>query len=366
MSFRIVYRGPLQRSRLSLLLAASARAFGEGSFAWITPWPIDRGQVGRLSDFLETTDGVRAWEIIDGHVSVARRARQHLKRFGGDWQGPTLCVGFSSLPYAARLSKGPLIWCINGIPEERLLHNRSVASRIRVRMQWLMPRLFPVPTLIVTVSSRMARLVADRVRSTEIVAIPNAPDPSFFQPDDGNTRRLHSYMGSGAPWQGVEHLSDVWGEVHEQDPTTRFRVISRDERTRVLARHLPDRAVEFTAAEHPADVARLLHNSGCGYLLRSPDLVNRVSFPLKFGEYVSTGTWVVSSDIDWDPGDLVRETRCGILTPASATPREIAARVLEAQRSSDELIANCARASARLDWNSCVEDLTRTLLAANT
>jgi hypothetical protein len=198
-------------------------------------------------------------------------------------------------------------------------------------------------------------------------AVPNCVDRARFGARGDPVRRYLTYQGTGAPWQGLEILSRVWGELARADPGLVFRVISNDARTRVLGAHLPEARIEYRSGDGPADVAALLHECRAGFIIRSPHVANRVSFPTKFGEYVAAGVPVVCSDVGWELTGIVRTTGCGVSVPADASVVEVAARTVDllgdpvAERAA---AAGCAAAALLLDRDTWIERLAARLPAA--
>jgi hypothetical protein len=60
-------------------------------------------------------------------------------------------------------------------------------------------------------------------------------------------------------------------------------------------------------------VHKFLQEGRLGFLIREDNLVNQVSFPIKFGEYLSAGLHVVSSDFNWAISDFIKSNGGGIL-----------------------------------------------------
>jgi glycosyltransferase involved in cell wall biosynthesis len=233
-------------------------------------------------------------------------------------------VGFSTLTYARAAPRHRLGWFINGIPEERLLYRQAWRTRAAVRASWLLARLGARPDLSVVVSSRMARLVEERLPGTATAVAPTCPRLDRFRPPGDADRTLVTYLGSGAPWQGLDKVAAIWAAMADIDERVRFRVISRDARAKVLTAGVPSDRIEVIGTNDPDEVARMLWQADIGFLVREPDLVNEVSFPTKFGEYVAAGVPVVLSDLDWDLSDIARATDCALLVSPRSSTAEIA------------------------------------------
>lgn len=222
-----------------------------------------------------------------------------------------------------------MIWCINGIPEESLLHRDTLLKRLEVFAKWKFAQMIFDPKLIVTVSGRMRDYLCRKFPKSRGVNIPLCVDLGRFGGSREINRRFFTYSGSGAPWQNLMQLSEVWGCIHQLDPEIKFRVISRDPRARVLAQNLPSKSIEFVGTSDLDELAQWLLEAEVGFLLRKNTLVNRVSFPTKLSEYLASGAWVVGSDIDWDVAEIMKKYRTGILIDPELSSIEIAEKILQ-------------------------------------
>jgi hypothetical protein len=329
-----------------------AMAYGDVQLIWLSPQRLRQPRIEHFQRFVKENGHIATWELVDGAAYSAPVVAFRLRRILSDCDGPLMAVGFTSLYYAAASWRDSYIWCVNGIPEEDVLSGGSLKSRLYSKMLWRSARLAKKPRLIVSVSEPMSSLMRRNWPRTRLASAPNCVRNEVFSSDHEYERRFMTYLGTGAAWQGLGKLSKVWGEMYRLDPSTRYRVISRDDRCRILASQLPAESIEFVAVENADEVARLLWEAEAGFLLRADNLVNRVSYPTKLGEYVAAGAYVVTSDIEWDPGALVRQTGCGILVTPDASAEQIAAEVVDfrARRASSEQVrAGCLRAAQALD-----------------
>jgi glycosyltransferase involved in cell wall biosynthesis len=326
----LLYRGPLERARLRLVLKAAYASLGASHFIWLRP-----GRRRRQHD--EVSDGDREFlslptidksTVLDGDARSAPGVVGQLRALVGKPGVPVLVVGFSAMPYARAMGASRYVWFINGVPEERLCHRNTMAKRLQVRALWAGARWAGDAGLVVTVSRPMSDLVATRLRTSAVFVVPNTTNLKAFEKGDIARERVSlTYLGSGAPWQAITQLARVWGAVYALKPGVRFRVVSRDHRTRVLGTEIPSSSIEFVEAADLGEVARLLSESSLGFVIRPPNLVNRVSFPTKFAEYLAAGVPVVVSDIGWDLSEIVSRTGCGLLVGPSESPHAIARRV---------------------------------------
>lgn len=241
----------------------------------------------------------------------------------------TVAVGFTAPFFLSNEVVGQQIWCINGIPEESLLHRNTLLKRWEVMLKWGIMRRLYTPDLVITVSTRMNRYVSEKFKSVKTVAIPLCVDLERFTMKSKSERKYFTYSGSGAPWQNLTQLSELWGELYRQDSSIRFRVISRDPRAKILSQYLPEYALEFVGTSDLDELAVLMSEAEVGFLLREDTLVNRVSFPTKLSEYLASGAWAVVSKLDWDASTYIEGFQVGILVDPSLPVQKLASAILE-------------------------------------
>ena len=318
-----VYRGQLtvEQSRLEFLLAAVCRAFTEVDAVMLSPGMGATGE--EFEAFARARPNVRSCTFLEAGGWRRSRGRRALRRAIADDARRIVGVGFSVASYLPRRSCR--VWCVNGIPEERLLHRQGLLDRVAVRVAWRSARRCR-PDLTVVVSGPMAQLMTERVGRATMV-VPNTVDRSVFHADPAVQPRYLTYQGGGSPWQGLDRLAEVWRELHRLEPELRFRVVTRDHRAHVLAGDLPSEAVEVRATTDPAVVAGLLREARLGFLMRAPNLVNKVSWPMKLGEYLAAGAPVVVTRCGWDAERFVARHGAGLVaewdTPPNRTARQI-------------------------------------------
>ena len=359
----VLYRGRFQGRRLSFLLEAIGRAHDHLDFVWLHPQYRTDIWIPWFDEFVQERSWIRHHRIVDGSLpGIVSTLRQLRSRYGRH-SSPVYAVGFTSLWYGRALWPKPVVWCIQGIPEEKLAHRDTPSERLAVTAAWRTAQAGPAPKAIVTVSERMGQFVKERFPGTTCIAAPTCVDLSTFKPPAPRERRFMTYLGSGAPWQNLGQLSQIWSALYQADPGLRFKIVSRDPRAAVLKSGLPGHAVEMHAAHGPGEVAQHLWDTELGFLIRTPDVVNEVSFPTKFGEYVAAGVPIVATDVGWDFSQIVKSTGCGLLVNWNTAPASIAQEILEFRRTADHgaLALACDEAAAMMSKDVWLTRLTEAL-----
>ena len=234
-------------------------------------------------------------------------------------------VGFSAPLFAFYKHQSNRIWFINGIPEEK---GGGILSFLMSRILWKLQGWASKASFVVTVSSRMSDYVRLRTGLSNICHAPTCTDLDLFRTKQDKERKYFTYLGSGAAWQALDYLEAVWYEIHKQDPTILFQVISRDERCKMLGQRIAKENIRFVSSSNFSEVADFLQESEVGFLLRKDTIVNRVCFPTKLGEYLASGSWVVSSDIDWDVKNYFQKFNIGVLIDSKCSIKEQADAIL--------------------------------------
>ena len=345
----VIYRGPLERARIAFILEALSKEGKKISFYWIYPGALTEDKRIAFDKF------VKVYPLLDKDVFSEKASgvlgilSKLKKLFRADVDYKPVLIGFSTPLYRHSI-KGKYLWFINGIPEEEEL-STSLLNKLSTRLKWALVKFLDDSDKIVTVSERMNRYVLSRLPLKRIKAIPTCVDLATFNKPEVLKKSYMVYLGSGAKWQAIERTAKVWKELYELDRNIYFRVISRDERTRELAAGIPKTNIEFVSSDDFNVVANYLNECSVGFLIREDILVNRVSFPTKLGEYLSSGCAVISTNIDWDIRDYIDKYKVGTLLDLDISPTEMANKILDFLKSMDksEIKMNIEKCVAVLD-----------------
>lgn len=327
----VFYRGPLERSRLGFLLELFSSLNKKVSFYWLLPHPKFQNKDNKVVEpFMEGFPKI-SYEIIPaGFQQIVSARNKTRKIITAVPNAITVSIGFTAPFFVPRTTESSHIWCVNGIPEEVLLHKNTFLKRKEVEFKWSVLSKIYNPEIVITVSNRMSNYISHKCGLGKMIALPLCVNQDIF--GFAGTKKYYTYAGSGAPWQNLKQLSEVWGSLYKMDSSIRFRVISRDSRANILGSQVPTEAIEFVGTSDLDVLAQYLSEAEVGFLIRKDELINRVSFPTKLSEYLASGSWAVVSDIDWDIADLIKKHSVGILVPPAWSADQIAIRILEARK----------------------------------
>lgn len=360
----LIYRGPLERSRLRFASKVLAASGDLDPMVWLVPKPNNKAATA-ASNFEDSLG--RRIRLIDGRYTQALAVRQLLTRetAGGS---SVHVMGLSAVPFIPALSCST-VWWLNGVPEERYEYQPTRRNRVKAQIDWavLAAKLRHRRTVLVVVSAPMGALYASKLPNATVVVAPCtvdrklfAMDPSWRSSSEGQ-KIVCGYAGSGAPWQQVPQMASLWSELARLAPERyAFRVVTRDARVHAeIERVAPNLEYERQHAEEPTDVARHLSGCAAGFVLRDRSTTNLCAYPTKFGEYLACGLHVITTDIGWEPGELVRRHGAGVLLDPLAPPTEQAKVVDRHLRSGSANHQIPLRAAADLDedaWAAVVAD----------
>lgn len=317
----IIYRGPLQRSRLNLILSTYLEIYGEVDFIWLIP-DSKYYHAPTFSEFIDSFNLVEV-DLLDASLSkIIFVYNRIIRKLNKKKYNRIVLVGTTSIFFYPTWKKLPCDFFINGIPEERFFHRDTIYNKLKVFLIWKALSFYSVDRLF-TVSKYMMEFLKGKVRANYYYSIPSGiyHDQEEIKLSAGNKM---VYSGSGAPWQWLNQLSKLWQEIYRLDPSIEFLVVSRDNRTRILSKGLDSNAIKFVQGKNGVEVFNFLQDAKLGFLIRQDHLVNKVSFPIKFGEYMAAGLHVVVSDFDWECADFIKEYGGGLLVSNNELEREAA------------------------------------------
>jgi len=173
-------------------------------------------------------------------------------------------------------------------------------------------------------------------------------------------RFVVTYCGGLSPWQLPTLCLDVFREIKKYVPEAHFLALTTEDRAmRNLAASLGLSTKRTTVLRvRHSEVPRYLAAADVGLLLREASLVNRVSSPVKFGEYLAAGVPVIISDGVGDYSALAISERVGMVLDAGRQQSlgeisvQLSGFVRECQKQGDDLRNRCrAVAQRRLSWD---------------
>lgn len=181
---------------------------------------------------------------------------------------------------------------------------------------------------ICCVSNAMANELSARygVPMSRFHVIPCCTDVELFRVDESHRARIRdmlglrdrfvvTYCGSLEFYQLPDQAIRVFRIIRRIEPRAHFLAITtHPEKMRALAMSAGITSEEMSVLSlPPAEVPKYLVVSDVGLLLRHNDSINRVAAPVKFAEYLASGTPVIITEGIGDYSQAVAEHGLGVV-----------------------------------------------------
>ncbi len=298
-----------------------------------------------------------------------------LAQADGGRGGTCVIVGPGLLPLvpvlAARYRR--LVYVQHGIAEEFLLTGRLIDRAKYVLNKTLERTFLPRVGAVVVVSERMAEYCRREYGVRRTVLVPCCVHLSRFgchgADRDGMRARLgvsdrfvFVYSGGAAAWQCVSETVQFYRFAQGLMPHAFLLVLTPDVEEWRRALGVLDPAAYLVLTVPHLEVGQYLAVADAGLLLRKRSVINEVSSPVKFAEYLACGLPVVTSPYVGDYSAAVDTWRVGVvLDPADASTWPAAVRGVQALEEDAGTGARCRGAGERLSWEQMVPRLRASL-----
>lgn len=167
---------------------------------------------------------------------------------------------------------------------------------------------------------------------------------------------VYVYSGGTQEYQCIEQTLHLFSRIEKQDPNARLLILSGDrEGLKVLIdRYFPD--AKSSIAVHSlksTEVYRHLVCADMALLLRKDEILNIVSCPTKFGEYLMAGLPVITTAYAGHAPDVVEAHDVGIIIDME---KDESGRIISYSRSiSSETKQRCVHvAQQELNWKKSI------------
>lgn len=301
----------------------------------------------------------RLYEVVWAVWMGLRVALSHRTRCGVCLvTGPMLLV----LTPLLRRIYPKLYYVEHGIAEELLLLP-GVRGRVKYWAVRLAEHLFLRRfTAVATVSTRMATYFK-RDGVTRHVLVPCGVHPQKFRYSAADRTRIRDalgvadrfvfvYSGGANAWHRRSEMIEVFRQARKSVARPFLLVLSADPAAwqNVLA---PLEPGDYTLVSAPhEEVGQYLCAGDVAFLMRTRRLVDAVSCPVKFAEYLACGLPVLISPDIGDYTDLVERRRVGVVVDPDAPTTWDAALARARRLAEDPAVRDrCIRVAGGLSWN---------------
>jgi len=244
-------------------------------------------------------------------------------------QVENLVASLSVLPFLCFFRRIPVILDYHGVvPEEVKLRHPGRSRLIYPILKWLERMcLARVAGMVVPSESFREHVIGSfSIGRERVLVSPNRIDPGDFRASEGRRsearRRLGledrlvlAYSGGAAPYQEPRLMVESFRELFYRDRRFFFLCLTQspEEFTRLFREAgLPDGAFRVLSVAH-REVGDYLQAGDLAFLLRTDTLVNRVSSPTKFMEYLASGVPLLATPWAGDASEQVARYDLGIV-----------------------------------------------------
>lgn len=173
---------------------------------------------------------------------------------------------------------------------------------------------------MVVVSNQFKSYILNKSQNktlSKIVVIPNRTliDMNINLTQKYNNRIVLVYSGSSAIWQNLSELKKLFIQSLNIFDDVMFKIISyeKDKFQNLFSQESELLSMVDIISVEPAKVKEELSKCNCGILLRENNLINNVSSPLKFAEYLAAGLPVLLSEGVGDTESIIQKYNVGVI-----------------------------------------------------
>ncbi len=303
----------------------------------------------------------RILELVWGNWRGLHLAWEHRRQ-----RDVCVIVGAGLLPLARllRVWYPTLIYVQHGIAEEFLMSGHGSHYWKYLLTKRLERTFLPAFDATIVVSAKMGEYCRLAYGVNKTIVVPCGVDlrkVRYSERDRVEMRKtlgvehrfVFVYSGGSAEWQCLPETIRLYQLARTWIRNAFFLVLSADTGSWQRAlRALDPHDYRLLSAEH-ADIGRYLCAGDVAFLLRKNNLVNTVSAPVKFAEYLACGLPVLTSPYVGDYSQTVRDHTVGILVDPdneSTWPPAVDALVELARDPAAK--ARCLSLSEALGWDT--------------
>lgn len=252
-------------------------------------------------------------------------------------------------PILARLFRVPYVIEKNGITEDEF-RSRGFGEIVIKILRLVEDIQFRLSDKIICVTEGLKREVAGRYRVPEdkLVAISNGANTELFRPMDKHECRRKlglekdafyiGFVGSFAPWQGLEVLIEAAKQVKEQGYSQiKYILVGDGEQKPILRQKVREykleQEIQFTGRVVYEQVVNYMNTFDVCYLCK--EVLSFGFSPLKLYEYLACGRPVIASQVD-GVKEVIEEGQCGYLFEAGDA-EELAKRIIQSYQEREAL-----------------------------
>lgn len=247
-----------------------------------------------------------------------------------EWRANSAAI---SLLRLASLNRLPVVWELNGTPDELLFagSNKTEIERITARIR----RWAALCTAAIGVTEDVSRYARDSLGIRNVVTIPNGSDPTIFQPEPKNRNRAQPldvvWIGtSSAGWHDLACLIEAARLLEQARANIQIRVFG--DKGALAGLSLPAN-IRLEGSVPYTKLSAHLATADVGvHLFKTDDTAVQVKgSPLKLFDYMACGLAVLVN-CDGQQADIIRAHGSGVRCEPTAAAVAQALSLLEQDR----------------------------------
>lgn len=232
---------------------------------------------------------------------------------------------FYSLPFIKITNTKIVFDCHGIIPEEEFYGDDKKENRLEYIILKIVEKIaLKNSDLVITVSEKMSNHLRN-IWDSDFFIMPMCVNSDFsFALEDReiirnklnlNKKRVIVYSGSLTEHQCPNQMFSFFKEIYETDNSYHFLIMVPKNylnKAQFLSSNLEENSFTIVSVKRTM-VPFLLTASDIGLLLRSESLVNQVSSPTKFSEYLASGLSVITTKYVGDSSNLIKKNKVGFI-----------------------------------------------------
>ena len=179
-----------------------------------------------------------------------------------------------------------------------------------------------------------------------------------------NSKIAFVYCGSYRKYQLIDKTLDLYKSISKKIPNTKLFIFTNNETEIKKEIELIDLSVKNyrLMSLDKTEVNTYLHAMDLSLLLRDNSILNRVSSPTKFSEYLINGLPVITTDYVGDFSKQVKKHKLGFVLSNYLFDNDLKDFILKTQANNREISKKCKRyANSNLTWENAIDSYAELL-----
>jgi len=242
--------------------------------------------------------------------------------------------GFSAI-LISKMKKIPFVFEVNGILSEEAKikkHSKLYIFIIKIFERFV----FRNSDAFICVTEKLKRIVKERYDKKNVYYVPNGVNTDLFKPIKNAKKFLKFdedfyyvvFVGSFAPWQGLDILIKSAPEIVKSVSDTRFLIIGDDIEKKALVARIADLSLQdifiFVGRVAYTEVSRYINACDICTIPKLP--LSSGYSPLKLYEYMACEKPVIASKIEGF--EILEQNNAGILVKPES-PKELSKAIIK-------------------------------------